>query len=74
MIVGYAQVSTQDQNPQLQRDALEKAGCEQICEERITGTKQERPERQACLRTLRSGDTLVVRKGGPYGQSPGLST
>lgn len=62
MIIGYARVSTQDQNPQLQRDALEQVGCEQIFEERITGTKRERPELQACLRTLRSGDTLVVWK------------
>ncbi|RRR67427.1 MAG: recombinase family protein, partial [Candidatus Viridilinea halotolerans] len=35
MIIGYARVSTQDQNPQLQRDALEEAGCEQIFEERV---------------------------------------
>ncbi|WP_299314147.1 recombinase family protein [uncultured Halomonas sp.] len=62
MIIGYARVSTQDQNPQLQRDALEEAGCEQVFEERVTGTKRERPELQACLRTLRAGDTLVVWK------------
>lgn len=62
MIIGYARVSTQDQNPQLQRDALEAAGCEQVFEERVTGTKRERPELQACLRTLRDGDTLVVWK------------
>ncbi len=62
MIIGYARVSTQDQNPQLQRDALEEAGCEQVFEERVTGTKRERPELQACLRTLRDGDTLVVWK------------
>ncbi|NIC39257.1 recombinase family protein [Halomonas desiderata] len=62
MIIGYARVSTQDQNPQLQRDALEGTGCEQVFEERVTGTKRERPELQACLRTLRDGDTLVVWK------------
>ncbi|MBA2777774.1 recombinase family protein [Billgrantia kenyensis] len=62
MIIGYARVSTQDQNPQLQRDALEEAGCEQVFEERVTGTKRERPELQACLRALRDGDTLVVWK------------
>lgn len=62
MIIGYARVSTQDQNPQLQRDALKEAGCEQLFEERVTGTKRERPELQACLRTLRAGDTLVVWK------------
>jgi len=62
MIIGYARVSTQDQNTQLQRGALEEAGCEQIFEERVTGTKRERPELQDCLRTLRDGDTLVVWK------------
>lgn len=62
MIIGYARVSTQDQNPQLQRDALEEAGCEMLFEERVTGTKGERPELQACLRILRAGDTLVVWK------------
>src|SRR5690554_7307056 len=62
MIIGYARVSTQDQNPQLQRDALEEAGCEQVFEERVTATKRERPELQACLRTLRAGDTLGVWK------------
>ena len=62
MIIGYARVSTQDQNPQLQRDSLEEASCEQVFEERVTGTKRERPELQACLRTLRAGDTLVVWK------------
>ncbi|WP_280570591.1 recombinase family protein [Chromohalobacter sp. 296-RDG] len=62
MIIGYARVSTQDQNSRLQRDALKKAGCEQVFEERVTGTKRERPELQACLRTLRDGDTLVVWK------------
>ncbi|APX91767.1 DNA invertase [Halomonas sp. 1513] len=62
MIIGYARVSTQDQSPQLQCDALEAADCEQIFEERVTGTKRERPELQACLRTLRDGDTLVVWK------------
>ena len=62
MIIGYARVSTQDQNPQLQRDALQEAGCEQVFEECVTGTNRERPELQACLRTLRDGDTLVVWK------------
>ncbi|GHB15552.1 recombinase family protein [Modicisalibacter luteus] len=49
MIIGYAQVSTQVQNPQLQRDALEKAGCEQFFEERVTDTKRMCPScRPAC--------------------------
>ena len=60
MIIGYARVSTQDQNPELQLDALSHAGCEQIFHEKMTGTSKERPELSLCLRTLRSGDTLVV--------------
>jgi len=62
MIVGYARVSTQDQNAGLQVDALEKSGCEQIFQEKITGKLRERPELSQCLRTLRAGDTLVVWK------------
>jgi DNA invertase Pin-like site-specific DNA recombinase len=62
MIIGYARVSTQDQNPEYQVDALEKAGCEQIFQEKVTGKLRERPELSQCLRTLRTGDTLVVWK------------
>ncbi|OQA29519.1 MAG: DNA-invertase hin [Betaproteobacteria bacterium ADurb.Bin341] len=62
MIIGYARVSTQDQNPALQTDALAKAGCEQVFHEKATGASKDRPELAACLRTLRSGDTLVVWK------------
>jgi DNA invertase Pin-like site-specific DNA recombinase len=62
MIIGYARVSTQDQNPQLQLDALGATGCEQLYQEKATGKFRERPELTACLRTLRKGDTLVVWK------------
>jgi DNA invertase Pin-like site-specific DNA recombinase len=62
MIIGYARVSTQDQNPQLQLDALAGASCEQVFHETATGTLRERPELAACLRTLRKGDALVVWK------------
>lgn len=60
MKIGYARVSTQDQQPGLQLDALNKAGCEQVFEERVSGAAKERPEWEACNRTLRQGDTLVV--------------
>nr|WP_287706179.1 recombinase family protein [Halomonas sp.] len=60
MIIGYARVSTQDQHPELLLDALTNAGCEQIFQEKMTGTLRERPELSLCLRTLRKGDTLVV--------------
>jgi len=62
MIIGYARVSTQDQNPEFQVDALERAGCEQIFQEKLTGRLRERPELSQCLRTLRKGDVLVVWK------------
>jgi DNA invertase Pin-like site-specific DNA recombinase len=60
MIVGYARVSAQDQNPQLQLDALAGAGCEQVFHETGAGTFRERPELSACLRTVREGDAVVV--------------
>ena len=62
MLVGYARVSTQDQKPELQLDALKAAGCEEIFVEKASGAQRERPEMQAAIRHMRSGDTLVVWK------------
>jgi len=62
MLIGYARVSTQDQNPQLQLDALEKAGCERVFVEKASGAQRDRPELRAALDYMRSGDTLVVWK------------
>ena len=62
MIIGYARVSTQDQNPELQLDALRGAGCEELFQEKATGKFRERPELTACLRSMRKGDTLGVWK------------
>ncbi|SFL23535.1 Resolvase, N terminal domain [Pseudovibrio ascidiaceicola] len=60
MLVGYARVSTEDQSLDLQRDALLAAGCERIYDDKISGTKAERPGLTMALDQLRDGDTLVV--------------
>lgn len=60
MLIGYARVSTDDQNLDLQRDALNQAGCDQIFEDQLSGAKAERPGLHEALRYARSGDTLVV--------------
>jgi len=62
MLIGYARVSTQDQNPELQIDALKKSGCEKIFVEKASGAQRDRPELKAVLEYMRAGDTLVVWK------------
>ena len=62
MIIGYARVSTHDQNLDSQLDALQKADCEQIFQEKITGKSKDRPELLSCLKALRKGDVLIVWK------------
>ena len=62
MLVGYARVSTQDQNSALQIDALKETGCERIFEEKASGAQRDRPQLTAALDYMRVGDTLVVWK------------
>ena len=62
MLIGYARVSTRDQKAHLQLDALRDAGCEKIFEEAASGARRDRPELNAALDFMRSGDTLVVWK------------
>lgn len=62
MQIGYARVSTQDQDVSLQLDALERAGCEKIFTEKASGAQRDRPELKAALDYIRTGDTLVVWK------------
>lgn len=60
MLVGYARVSTNDQDPQLQILALKKAGCKKIFEETASGAQRDRPQLAAALEYMREGDTLMV--------------
>ena len=62
MLVGYARVSTRDQNPALQLEALRSAGCDKVFTEKASGAQRDRPELQAALDYLRAGDVLVVWK------------
>jgi DNA invertase Pin-like site-specific DNA recombinase len=62
MLIGYARVSTRDQKPHLQLDALQEAGCERVFEETASGAKRDRPELKAVLDFMRAGDNLVVWK------------
>ena len=56
MLIGYAPASTQDQNLELQQEALTKAGCEKILEAKMICTRAERPGLAKTLETLREGD------------------
>ena len=60
MLIGYARVSTDDQNLSLQKDALLEAGCERIFEDHLSGAKSERPGLSEALEYARTGDTLAV--------------
>lgn len=67
--VGYARVSTDDQNLDLQRDALTKSGCKVIYEETASGKSAGRPELDHCLKALRDDDVLVVWRLDRLGRS-----
>jgi len=69
MKVGYARVSTHDQNLDLQKDALKKAGCEKFCHDKVSGAKTKRPGLQEALDYLREGDSLVVWRLDRLGRS-----
>ena len=62
MLIGYARVSTVDQNLALQRDALTEAGCGRIFTEQLSGAVTDRPALHDALEFARSGDTMIVWK------------
>ncbi len=67
--IGYIRVSTNDQNTDLQRNALISAECEQIFDDKMSGTKANRPGLKRALKALKTGDTLVVWKLDRLGRS-----
>ncbi|RAU45269.1 DNA-invertase [Pseudocitrobacter sp. RIT415] len=69
MRIGYVRVSTIEQNPELKREAIERANCELIFEDKMTGTKAKRPGLNKLLKKIRHGDTVVVWKLDRLGRS-----
>jgi DNA invertase Pin-like site-specific DNA recombinase len=70
MKIGYARVSTDDQNPALQMDALKRAGCEKVFrDDGLSGAIRNRPALLRCLKKLQRGDTLIVWKLDRLGRS-----
>src|SRR3954452_2413474 len=69
MLIGYARVSTLEQNLDLQEDALEAAGCQKIYTDKTGGAKAERPGLERALADVRPGDSLVVWKLDRLGRS-----
>lgn len=62
MLIGYARVSTEDQDLALQRDALRGIGCQRLYEEKMSGAQRSRPELNRMLEQLRAGDVVVVSR------------
>ena len=69
MLIGYARVSTEDQNPDMQVDDLKKAGCTEVFIDKVSGANKDKPELGKALSYLRQGDTLAVWKLDRLGRS-----
>jgi len=69
MKIGYARVSTKDQNLDLQIEALEKAGCAKIYQEKISGATKNRPELDKMIEQFREGDELYIWRLDRLGRS-----
>jgi DNA invertase Pin-like site-specific DNA recombinase len=69
MLIGYARVSTHEQNLAPQTDALKKAGCQKIFDDKVSGAGSERPGLEAALEYVREGDTLLVWRLDRLGRS-----
>jgi DNA invertase Pin-like site-specific DNA recombinase len=69
MLIGYAGVSTADQNLDLQRDALKKAGCKRVFTDQMSGTRADRPGLAEALSHAREGDVVVVWRLDRLGRS-----
>jgi DNA invertase Pin-like site-specific DNA recombinase len=69
MLIGYARVSSDEQDTAMQLDALSEAGCKTVYEEKASGASSERLQLKAALKALRAGDTLVVWRLDRLGRS-----
>lgn len=69
MKIGYARISTKDQNFNLQVDGLKKAGCEKIYKEIVSGAKSSREQLENLLNNVRKGDTIIIWKLDRLGRS-----
>ena len=72
--IGYARVSTGEQDTALQLDALRKAGCERLFEDKASGVKTDRPGLAEAIRYVRDGDTLTVWKPKASASDPSPKT